>query len=700
MLFFGMNAPLLTGSQQEQVLALLKQLPAVQTLADAIGAALASDSMAVANRNAAVHAALTAARAEIVQQPTMKSKMNAARVLVDPSNARSGITVSQLGLNSINIRNDYRRRAYYFVEAVSYVPEDGGEPVPVSLDRSEGKISPTIGATSLFGTISDMFFGDTWAYAGVDSGEIEVPIQPQSAQSTTYKITVVGPGAHAGDGANRTSAPYADGVPSGLTGIQDTKKRRIVIEAAIVDFFIPMLVDLFIPIKGEKIDIFANLDHASDLVTGLISAVGNAAPLAVEKIQSGDLQGGLVDLWSNLVADGSARVVIFEAVFQFFDGLDLIVEEFDNIENFKKYAEKFLKVADLADSAFVLLDSCVQFAQWTQSSRAESWKITSTRSKVRLSPELADIDRLQTQVFTAIVPDATDSDAIIVYHWKNSALHGGIRDNQHSTAEFDSSENVVTYFPSIPASPGVDTITVEAFEVRGQNRVSLGTATAKVEVRSLVPKIAPDRTSLVHNESQTFTAKVDSTLANGGALTYKWFGTNKHGHLTGPAPNLETSINTATYKATGTPPGEDTVAVEVFSTKDGVKTSLGIARAQVKIEERKTIIMGSFNVEVQFAQPGFGTGTPGYSFVTAYAKVPKVEGATSYSCRIYNFYDGAYWGHGTTFSDSTIRNAEDRGSEYWIGLTGGVSRDENVAESVAGAAARFVGIIVEVTVTY
>ena len=98
-------------------------------------------------------------------------------------------------------------------------------------------------------------------------------------------------------------------------------------------------------------------------------------------------------------------------------------------------------------------------------------------------------------------------------------------------------------------------------------------------------------------------------------------------------------------------------------------------------------------------QPGF-TGTPGYSFVTAYAKVPKVEGATSYSCRIYNFYDPAYYGHGTTFGDGIVRGREDRGSEYWIGLTGGQTRDENIGESVADTASRFVGIIVEVTVTY
>jgi len=680
MLFFGLNAPLLTGGEQVQVLAMLKQLPAVETLAAAIGAALATDGMAVANRSAAVQEALTAARAEILQLPTMKSKLNAARLLIDPSDGQSGLTVTQLDLSSINIRNDFRRRAYYFLESISYVPEGGGDPVEDIRLIAQGPISPTAGATSVFSAINDIVTG-TQAYAGVDSGAIETPIAPPSAESTTYLVTVVGPGAHPGD-------------ESELSQIQQEKKRQVIRESFVIDFFVPVFVDLVIPIVGDDIDLLLNSSHASDLLSGLISIVGNAGPLAIAKAETGDVSGALYDLWTNVLSDGSARLEILDALFKLLDFAGKIGAD-SNVDIFSDLAESAMRPLDTVDSILIGFDSLVQLRQIKTCNRAQTFEIVSDRSKVKLSPAQADIDQTQSQVLTATIPDATGLDTTIVYHWKNTALHGGIRDNQHTAAEFDSTENVVTYFPNIPVSPGVDTITVEAFEVRGQNRISLGTATATVRVRTLVPKIAPDRTSLVHNESQTFTAKVDSTLANGGALTYKWFGTTKHGHLTSPAPNLETSINTATYKASGTPPGEDTVAVEVFSTKDGVKTSLGIARAQVKIEERKTIVFGRFTVEVK-PQPG----QPGRSSVVGYAIVPKVEGAISYSARLYNFFDPLYYGHGTIFDDYIVRNREDRGSEFWIGLTGGVSDDQFAGESAASIASRFVGIIVEVTVTY
>jgi len=606
-------------------------------------------------------------------------------VLINPSDAQSGITLTQVGLNSIKIRNDFRRRAYYYVEVESYVPQGGGDPVASHLDVSEHSIPPTTGVTSAFGLIKDVLVGNE-AYTGVDSETIDLPVLPESAESTTYKVTVVGPGAYTGD--------Y-----NSLTDAQKDKQRQVFLEAFVVDFFIPALVDLFIPLKAAQIDQFFDLAHANDLAAGLISAVGNAVPQAVEKALAGDLKGGLSDLWDNVLADGSVRVLVLEAFFQVMDRIGIIGAGDAGVDFFTNHAEAAIGPLDLFDSVFIGFDSLIQVVQFAQSAEANIWTIVSDKTKVKISPPQADVDEFHSQVFRAEIPDATGTDATIVYHWKCTAEHGGIRDNQHNSAEFDSTEKVVTYFPTIPVSPGEDRITVEAFEVRNQNRISLGTATATVKVRALIPKIAPDRVSLVHNESQTFTASVDSTLANGGTLAYSWFSTTKFGQLTSPAPNLETSINTATYKATGTPPGEDTVAVEVFSTKDGIKTSLGIARAQVKIEERKTIVMGSFNVEVQFAQPGF-TGSPGFSFVTAYAKIPKVEGATSYTARLYNFFDPLYWGHGMTFGDQTVRQAEDRGSEYWIPLTGGQTRDQHVAENKAFAASRFVGIIVEVTVTY
>jgi len=682
LLFFHLNAPLLPGADQERVLAELKELPAVQTLADAIGAALAADVQALAKRDGPVQNAVRAARTDIMGAEP-KPHSSTARLLIDPSDARSGLTVTQLGLTSINIRNDFRRRAHYFLEVVSFVPEGGGESIPSPLDVSEKDISPTTGATSFFGAINDIITG-TQAYVAVDSGAIDLPILPETAESTTYKLTIVGPGANAGD----------DGM---LSSTQRATKNQLILKSFVFDFFLPYFVDIIIPINARRIEEVLGREQSSELAAGLISALGNVA----DKALAGDIRGALYDLYTNIVGDGSTRLLFLNLIYEFL----IAGRDYADQVQFTEFAEKALRTIDLADSVLVGIDALVQVSQIRESDQANIWTIVSDRSKVKLTPPQAEIDELHSQVFIAEIPDATGTDATIVYRWSTSGAHGGIRDNQHDGNEFDSTEKVVTYFPRIPVSAGQDTITVEAFAVRGQNRNFLGKATATIKVRELLPTITPEQVTLVcENGRANFNANVDRLLATGGTLTYgtltyKWYSTSNFGRIVTPPPLVETPVSSATYQVTGSPPGADSVAVEVFSTKDGVKTSLGVARAQVKIEERKTVFSGSFKVETQFAQPGF-TGTPGFQFVTAYVKVPKVECATSYSVRIYNFYDGLYWGSGTTFGDGTVRSAEDRGNEYWIGLTGGQARDGQVAETVAQAESRFVGILVEVTLTY
>ena len=94
----------------------------------------------------------------------------------------------------------------------------------------------------------------------------------------------------------------------------------------------------------------------------------------------------------------------------------------------------------------------------------ESWRVEVSSPKVVLKPEQAIVLPEGTQTFTATVPEATGEAApSLSYRWKSSNDYGTMTDGIHTGADFNSSQNSVTY---TGVSIGTDTIEMEAFEVR------------------------------------------------------------------------------------------------------------------------------------------------------------------------------------------------------------------------------------------
>ncbi len=681
MLYFDLYAYLLPSIGRVEIVSQLKTKPEVQQVADAITTALATDSDALVNGNALIRAARAAATSSL--QP--RFAIHPHSVTVNPTDSKSGISVKIDGLNAVILRNDFRRRAYAYVDRVSYVPEGSqtNEAIDSPAAVKEMDISPTTGVTSLFGTFADIIAGNM-AYTGVDSDSISLPPLP-NAKITNYRVRVVGPGAGEGDLAK-------------LTTEQNAKRKIVTAKAFLIDFAIPLIANSILPLKGDSIDSFLNMGHASDILEDTVTTVFATAPNAFDKVLDGHLKEALVDIFNNLASGGSLRAVVFECLFKLMENMGSNVT-YQTLAEFTKRGEWMLKALDVVESALTLADSTIQVAQFTMSDRADEWNLAISKSKVQLTPVMGDIKSDEQIKFTANVPAATGPGNLpIEYEWKVLNHKGGMSDGSHSGESFTTNTNNVTYIPyaGVTAQGDVeDTIQVTAKEIDGQNRNPIGTETSKIKIRKNVPHLYPLRVSLHKDESQTFTASLDEVPT--GTVRYRWKTTGKFGRFAQAATEYESSSPTAQYIATTSANGEDTVSVKVLSVGGNGTTEHGTARSQAKIEEKKTIVIGHFDTQVN-PKPDDRVN------VNAIFTWPKVEGAKGYSVHCYGFNDTAYYGKDAYFGPFGVPpnpgEVEDHGSFYLHGLAGITGPSSIEADAVAYYRARFAGMIVEVTVTY
>lgn len=604
-------------------------------------------------------------------------------LIIDPAGAKSGIELSQPGLNQLVITNNFRRRAVAFIDRV----DPAGQFKRVNLE-------PTLGTTSLFGTITDLgvrflYDASKTAYAGVSSDPVELPLDPSDAQMTEYKVTVVGAGLSAG-------------VEAMLTPAQDDVKRTTIQKTLIIDFLVPFFASAVVPLKGSSIDARFGFDDANSIVGTFINTIGNTAPKVWEKAYAGDMRGALTEALDAIRTDGTVRTALIKMLYE-------IVLTFGTIEDADQFGNrlnKFFAVSGLADSFLTIFDTTVQAGQILSSARAESWTVTVNRSKVVLRPILADIAKGEKATFTATVPEASDGNQLITYKWSTTGAHGTLRDSRgHSGASFDSSVNAVEYTASM-TSFGEDTVTVEAILNRGAGMgdTSLGTATSKVIVRDLKPTITPRRTSLGRGDIEIFHARIPEQLTQeGDVLSYIWTTTGQFGGFRSGLNGVEIEEDVVAWLCHSGEEGSDTVAVQVFATREGVKMPLGTASAEILVEQgRKTIVFGTTEFRTE-PQPN-NRVCCGMHMI-----IPKVEGGTLYRIYAYNFHDPLFFGRETsdTIDPENVRTHDgggratpqvDEGGAWSIGLSGGCGPAEN--NGCASFPPRFAGMIIEVTVTY
>ncbi|MBN1510733.1 MAG: Ig-like domain-containing protein [Phycisphaerae bacterium] len=562
--FFGSGGFALTDDGRAEYIRQIAAEPAVDALADAIRTSLAESSDSLSRDNAPVRDALT----DLLQgwgfapQP----KTEAARVLTDPSDEQSGVRINQVGVNRIYFRNRFRRAGYAFIDRDSWYGEDNlWHESPERL--TEMAVPSVKGLNGAVGTFTDIINGD-YAYAEVSTALTRLPVVPGST-ITRYKVSVLGFG--------DTFGPLFT-----LPEYQQAKQREVALTWFVQDIFLPLVVNVVAPGLQMQSDEYERFFTANDAVVDYIGTMTGTIPAIKEAMDKGDLRGALDAAWGGLSTSSFFMKKTLDLV------MDLIqVAGAGGAESGATalgMANKVLAAVGVVDQILYNFDVLQVIGALLNVRMAEVWTVDVSPPQVRLDPASSDIQPYDQVRLEAKVPEATGNvgqeDPVFVYHWRNTGLAGSL---SGPSDDYDSSSEFV-YYIADREPRGTDTITADVFELDGQERVPVGTASATVNVNGTKVTVQPATVTLEPDEQQTFTVSIDP-VPQDGDVVYVWKNTGTAGHLAfeGGIDQFETTGGTPVYTANPNGRGSDFITVEAYKQADGQRDRLGSAQAVVRI---------------------------------------------------------------------------------------------------------------------
>ncbi len=602
-------------------------------------------------------------------------------LLIDPIAGSSGIDVSAEGFQNVVITNYYRRRAHAFIQRLGHTPEDGIGFIQDEADLTDVVISPSPGISSVIGLLISLGSG---AYTPVEKGPFTLPLTPDRASSTLYKVTVVGLGFSQGDFGQ-------------LNQTQRTWHARVAIETIVLDIIGPWLAAAALPSGPQQ-----GMQQVGIRIAGgggfdrFTAELLVAVPLAAEQAAGGDFTGAIGGILTALNTDDTLTTLFTVAL----AGAVENVLGKGAAEGVTGFMAKFaLEVLAPLDISLKITDTVVQGLHIAKSNNADVWNVEVTSAKVSLVPEFEIVrntsGRVDQPVFEAIVQDGEELN--LTYKW-SCGDKGRIGDTKgHFGTEFESSDGQVVFTPDVGAE-GTTHVTVEVEEIVGSGRRPIGKARAKVEIIRRTVLIIERKASLAPNESRDFEVRVDPPVTD-GTVFYRWSGTEDFGQADA-AFGEDTSDTIVNYVA-GDAEGTDSLHCEAFLVRNGQTESLGKADGEIRVELRKSIILGTYVYDVVAVTENTTCGA-------ARCRVAIPDGAIRLDLRAYGHTDPSF--HGSEINKSAVRLGDGRwrfGSTtnspddaFW-NLSGLCSSSaESVTDAKAVYDGRFAAFIYEIEVTY
>lgn len=679
-----------TDDMQAEFVRRVRGDPALDGLAAALETALGANPQALEAADAGVLAALDAAVAAIgataggvngfddpgpepeAPKPAAWSKPAGAgpahaTILVEALGVGSGLSVEASGPEEVRVQNVYRRRGVALVERKGWTdatdvfhedPSDVGAFLVPSAARRDAALGP---ADALPGATLGDFAHGALPHEPVASGPIAVPLTPGEAVSTTYWVTVVGP-----------TRPY-DYAPGTLTAAEDGGLAGALRDALHLDLVLPSVAGFVFPFTGEWrrtwIDAWGEADLARlhTLATG-----GPEADALNAALVDGLLHVAAGELLHRLVYDPAFQAAYLEVVFRRLLGL-ADGEPNARLDEFLAQGARVLALLSgpTGGRRYVLPATLSHFTQAAASRVVEGFEVVvqaggggPVNAEVTLSPPVATIlgDQELTYVAT-VAPDLLGPGEVPSFRWTTSGVYGHLEDRgaaPQAGTDLETDSATLTYVPN--GSLGVDTVSVEAFVDGPGGPALLGQATATVEVRGAVPVLSPAEVVLAEGERQAFSVTLVGVPDDGGLLEYRWICRQQFGRLLDASPGATRSRRgTATYRCWSSGrQGIEFLQVEVFSTKDGVTTSLGVAQAVIRISNlRKRKLFPSVRIDSWYSNDGGGWHSWGDSVAIV---LPVVKNAVRYEYSIAGSSDG--WRNGT----GTVQPLPD--GSFWVSGAG------------------------------
>ena len=572
LLFWATGAFLAPREQHPALLELLGQTPERAILAEAVAATLAADPEAFATSQPAL--------AETLRDLAIQLQGSAAaKLIVDPLESRSGLTVNTVeGLNSVTLANRFRRPGHVFIDRVSTFDAAGTEtPSPAPLTDFE--LPAVQGLSTAVGTFVDIIWGRL-AFEEKSTEPVELPAV-EGAERTRYRLLVVGPGAGAGDLA--------------LISPEELEKQQSVLRRFLVrDLFLPLVLNVLIP--QSDLDSYLKFAGGAGVVDDLIDILTSNVPGIWERSASGDIRGALWGAYDALVTSDTFRNATLEVLVSHIQdtrGLEASDAAF-------KTAQQFARAVAALDALLQVFDSSTVGTSVAQSNMADIWTVDASAPTVRLTPPTAALASNERVTLNATVPELSGSGVDLVYRWSNTATAGSLSDGQANHQDnFDSSRPRASY--TAGDGEGTDRIEVEVFALAGpgqSGRQLVGRASAVVEVSRYAVRLNP--VAVDAPQERAATAQVSGT-PRGAALRYHWTlsglgdGVLQSDGREGASLTTETARVTVTARErpnSGQAVSEQTGTLEVRVEFDSGE-EVGTATAEVRVRQLGFVTAGS-----------------------------------------------------------------------------------------------------------
>lgn len=654
---------LVPQSLQPRLVELIREEIDLASVEAAIAAALAADPDALADGEPAVSAAL----AQVTQ--SLLDAAEARSLLIDPSESKSGLEVLHTtGVHRFQVKNWYRRRAHAWLMRVEYVPAGGTLPVAAYEEIEDFSIPAVVGSRDVLATVMDLITGVIpWEPVELPARTLE--LYPDDAKYTRYELMTVGPG-------------YGEGEMDRLTDAQRDKRTQLVRYQFVVDFVVPLVANVMLPIGGEKIDDYLGWINGSGVVQDLVNILGSEVPNLWSNVETGDTAQAIKDVTKAILTSNTLRLVAFQKIWDGIFEADGLV----HANQFGAIADKVMAVMTAVNLGLTAIDSIIQTVHWAESNGADSWDLVVTSANVQLSPEESHLPTNREQRLTCTLPNNRADDApTLAYHFACTGRVGMIYNDRHATpaTSFDSSLAWVNYRPNGDAGDD-DRVIVTVSQIIAGEKVPVGQAEATVHVSHVW--LDPAELTVATNDRPSIGVSIQN---DPGPYQIVWRTSN--GRLqpdgaTGWATRWEGNATVVHYgRGTGFE-GEAQVTVEVSHDDGTERYPLGDAVCNLTLE--------AFRVPCELK--GYATITPdvfvGASYGIEFDKVPEASGYTIIGSGFHDplFYQDAYRN-----SLPPLRGSDqDLGGRLYDAMTsGGGSYDPNATEAslIAEHAWRFTG---------
>lgn len=578
--------------------------------------------------------------------------------------------VEQPGFNTIALENSFRRRAVATVERFGHTAADGSIVLETPTPVGEFTVDPT-DALNLSNAVNAVFektledllvalnlIGDydlgNLPWTPKTSETFELPLVPESARETYYRVNVVGLGAQP---ASRE-----------LTGAELATYERLLITTLLKDLILPVASAFLLPMAGDFASKALSGKNTAllGLAMGLEVTKGAFAmelfPTTVAALRAGDWGEALLaagtellgtdpgkklvsDTLSNLIkwSAGPALATIRDAAGNIL-AVDLLSTEGQRLaRNFVSGLEKVTGWVAVVEEAMLIADVGAQAKDITTSRTLDDFRVDGSPSVVVVTPASVTLSLDGgSQRFEVSSVDGQAPQQGWLYEWACASKSGfivvGAQTSSEAVPTLRESPEPSTLYTVKGGNKGdeIEGITVRLFNAKRQY---MGRKTVQVLIERVVlgtlspPSVEFERGA--SNAQQVFTLALDPAPADATQLKYEWICPSQHGTL--QSGGVTTSIDTprvtsgqpnATYRlANGSTGGErENISVEVF--QRSVDPSSG-AETWKKISTAKATAQVKAELSLNISPPG-PTDVPTDSSmnVTAFFKETLPAGAT------------------------------------------------------------------------